>query len=122
MLLPLKVTVPVLELKLPVTAQLPDTFMFPFGAVKLPVIDTLLNVLTLLPLIAVVPLNTTVPALALNAPEFAQLPDTFKFFDEEVMLPDVMLRLATLMSPEEPVKTPPLIVKPPLKLCVLLEA
>ena len=73
---PLNVTVPLFALKAPELNQLPVTFMLALGAVKLPVILMLLNVSSLLPVMAVVPLNSTVPPLALKAPELVQLPAT----------------------------------------------
>ena len=73
---PLKVTVPLLALKVPELSQLPVTFMLALGAVKAPVILIFLKVLILVPVMALVPLNTTVPPLAVNVPELVQLPAT----------------------------------------------
>ena len=74
---PLKVTVPLPAKKVPELFQLPLIFILALGAVKDPVITIFLNVLILEPPITVVPLNVSVPLLAIKVPELSQLPPTF---------------------------------------------
>jgi len=79
---PSKVTVPPLAVKVPALTQLPATFIFAFkGPVNVleAAISRLLNELVLAPVIAVVPSKVTVPPLAVNVPTFTQLPATFIF-------------------------------------------
>ena len=108
--LPLKVTVPLFAVKVPALDQLPATFIFAVGAVS--VLDTaisrLLNELVLPPLIAVVPLNVTVPLFALKVPALAQLPLTFMFALGAVKLLDE----AMLMLLKESVPAPLIAVVP----------
>ena len=68
------------------------------------------------------PLKVTVPELWLKVPEFAQLPDTFMFPLGAVSVPDVIFTLVVVTVPDEPVNVPPLIVNPPFKLCVVVDA
>ena len=72
---PVKVTVPLLCVNVPEFEKFPETFTFPLGAVREPVVTKLLNVFTLEPDITVVPLNVTVPPRGVNVPEFSQLPE-----------------------------------------------
>ena len=88
---PEKVTVPLLAVKVPELFQLPPTFMLAFGAVRLPVITMFLNVLMLALLMAVVPLNVTVPLLALKVPELNQLPPTFMLALGAVSAPVILI-------------------------------
>jgi len=87
---PSKVTVPPFALKVPALPQLPATFMFAAGAVRLldAAIPRLSKELLLLPLITVVPSNVTVPELLVKAPELTQLPATFMFAAGAVRLLD----------------------------------
>jgi len=120
---PSNVTVPLFAVKVPALTQLPPTFMFTAGAVRLldEVISTLLKELMLLPLIAVFPSKVTVPLFALKVPELAQLPETFNALVGAVKVPEEILTLVVLTVPPAPVNVPPLTVNPPLKSWVLLE-
>ena len=114
---PSKVTVPPLAVKVPALTQLPATFMFAFGAVNAldAEISRLLKELVPPPLIAVVPSKVTVPLLALKAPALTQLPATFMFVAVAVAVLDAAM--STLLK--EIVPLPPIVVDP-LNVTVLL--
>ena len=78
---PSKVTVPPFPLNVPALTQRPPISRFPGGAVRAlaAAIEILLKEFMLAPLIVVVPLNVTVPPLALKVPALTQLPATFMF-------------------------------------------
>jgi len=121
---PSKVTVPPLAVKVPALTQLPAIFIFAAGAVNVlnAAISRLLKELVLDPVIAVVPSKVTVPPFALKVPALAQLALTFMFPLGAVNVPDEILTLVVLTVPPAPVNVPPLIVNPPLKFWVALEA
>ena len=123
-MVPFKVTVPLFALKVPALDQLPAIFMFAVGAVS--VLDTaisrLLNEFVLAPVIAVVPSKFTVPELLVKVPALAQLPETFNVLVGAVNVPDEILTLVVLTVPPAPVNIPPLMVRPPLKFWVALDA
>ena len=69
------------------------------------------------------PLKLTVPLLLPNVPPVCdQVPDTFKVVDGAVKVPVDKMILVAVTVPVDPLNVPPLTVKPPLKLCVALEA
>jgi len=120
---PSKVTVPPLAVKVPALTQLPETFMFPAGAVSVlnAAISRLLKELVLAPVIAVVPSKVTVPALLLNVPALTQLPETFMFAFGAVnvldaamliLLKELVLAPVIAVVPSK-VTVPPLAVKVP---------
>ena len=55
-------------------------------------------------------------------PLCAQLPDTSNVPDGAVNVPDDKVKLVVTTLPLDPVNVPPLIVKPPLKVCVAVDA
>ena len=120
--LPLNVTVPPLAVNVPESDQFPATFMLAAGAVRAPEMVILLNELVLEPLMAVVPLNTTVPLLFVNTPESAKLPETFIVPLGAIRVPDEIFTFEVVTVPDEPVNVPPLTVNPPLNVCVAVEA
>ena len=70
-----------------------------------------------------VPFSVTVPPLEVKVPpELFQLPETFILPLGAVSVPDDNVTVAVVTVPLEPVKTPPLTVKPPLKVWVAVEA
>mgnify|MGYP001571877165 CR=1 FL=1 len=71
---PLNINVPLLWLNVPELLKFPAIFIFPAGAVNVPVTLMFLKLLVALPLIAVAPLNVSVPLLLLNVPLLVQLP------------------------------------------------
>ena len=69
------------------------------------------------------PLKVTVPVPGLNAPPvLVQLPDTLNAPMGAFRVPEDKVTFVTFTSPVEPVNIPPDIVRPPLKLLVLVEA
>ena len=118
--LPSKVTVFVPGVNVPASLQLPVTFIFPLGAVRLPEIVMLLNVSVLLPLIVVVPLNVTVPPFALKVPALIQLPATFIFAAGAVSVLDetMSMLLKELVLPPLIVVVPSNVTVPPFALKV----
>jgi len=100
-LVPFKVTVPLLALKVPALTQLPATFIFAAGAVNVldAAMSRLSNELVLPPLIVVVPSKFTVPELLVNVPAFAQLPETFNVLVGAIKVPDEILTLVVLTVP-----------------------
>jgi len=92
-------------------------------AVSVP-IWILLKVLELLVKL-VVPSKITVllPAVNVGEPEMVKSADTVNVPDGAVKVPlDRVSVLLTSTAPVEPVKIPPEIVRPPLKVCVPVEA
>ena len=90
---PETVTVPVPQLNAPLFVQAPATIMLASGAVRIFEMVRLLKVLVLKPEITLVPLKVTVPPLALNVPEFIQLPDTLMLAPAGAVRVPVMVTL-----------------------------
>ena len=92
---PLNMTVLLPGLKVPpLTVQLPVRFIVP-GAVKLPVIVTLLNVLMVDPVIAVVPLNDIAKS---KLPERKTMEFAFMFIPSETIYYDMLMRSSKINS------------------------
>ena len=129
---PLNVTVPVPQMNVPELDQLPATFMLALGAVRIFEMVMLLKALALEPEITLVPLNVTVPPLALNVLLFIQLPDTLMLRAGAVRVPVMVTLLKdvvadtvvvplniTVLVPQVNV---PGLVRPPAKLIVYPDA
>lgn len=114
---PLNVVVPLLCVYVPLLTQLLAIFIFAEGPVSAPDMVMLLKVFVLEPLIAVVPLNVTVPLLCVNDPSLIQLPATFMFADEGPVSVPEMLRLLNELVVDPLMLVVPLNVTVPL-LCV----
>ena len=132
MFVPETVTVPVPQLNAPLFVHVPATFMLAAGAVRIFEMVRLLNVLTPEPEITLVPLNVTVPPLALNVLLFIQLPDTLMLRAGAVRVPVMVTLLKdvvadtvvvplniTVLVPQVNV---PGLVRPPAKLIVYPDA
>ncbi len=89
---PLKVTVPLLWVNVPLLAQLPATFMLAAdGPVNAPEMVRLLKDVVDEPLMVDVPLKVTVPLLFVNVPLLTQLPATFMLAaDGAVKVPEML--------------------------------
>ncbi len=95
-------------MKVPELVQLPATFIFAEeGAVRVPVIFILLNVVTLDPLTVVAPLNVVVLVFAVKVPEFAQFPASVIEFEPaiSVALGSIVKLFATVIALESVVPT-----------------
>jgi len=100
-------------------------FRVVFTSTEMPVADelvvtTLLKLVDVLPPIdcSAAPLKVTVPELWVKlAPLLIQLPDTVKLPVGAVILPLPKVRFVTVRLPVLPVKLPPEMVSPPLKVC-----
>ena len=78
---PLKTVVPPLAVKVPLFVHVPATFNVPEDAMRVLLINTLLNEHALAPEIVVLPPNVTVPAFAVSVPLFNKLPLTLKLVE-----------------------------------------
>ena len=117
--LPLKTTVPVPRLNVPLLAKLPPTLSVA-GPLSVPLMVIFAKLVEDEPAMLVVPLKTVVPLLALKVPLFVQFPATFNVPEEAVRI----LLIVTLLNEQtlepEIVVLPPNVVVPALAVSVPL--